>query len=478
MGYPSDGKAAGFDSGGTSYALIFYKEEAQQLTKEEALIRLAEWVVQHGLEHPDSRYRAVRSLLLGAEPQITEALRPQQDTLALAKEWARKLHNSYLLIQGAPGSGKSYMASRMIVDLIKQGKKVGITARSYDVLMNLLEQIWDLRKQEGLSFRVSQKVKDATSSQKWETFHQLKQLTEHLHTSQLIAGFPLLFANLEADQQLDYLFIDDAGQLSLVDVLTYGLSAKNVVLIGDPQHAQPSREVHPAGTEVSALAHVQQGRQTIQAARGIFLASTYRMHPDIWAFDSEQFYARQLQADPGLEPRQLTGRSRWQGSGIRFVPVRHQGNTNVSEEEVDTIRVIVQELMGFGVRQSDSSGKVSGIGFRDIQIIAPYSEQARLLKQALQRFFVGTVDDIPDEEAAVVIYSMTSSSPEDAPGGMEFLYNANRFHLALSRAKILFILVGSPAAFEPRCKSPAQLKLVNPFCRFLEVVEEGSFKRV
>lgn len=68
----------------------------------------------------------------------------------------------------------------------------------------------------------------------------------------------------------------------------------------------------------------------------------------------------------------------------------------------------------------------------------------------------------------MVIYSVATSTPEDAPRGMEFLYSPNRFNVAVSRAKALFILIASPSILEPDCKSPAQIKLANPFCRFVE----------
>ena len=84
---------------------------------------------------------------------------------------------------------------------------------------------------------------------------------------------------------------------------------------------------------------------------------------------------------------------------------------------------------------------------------------------------IGTVDKFQGQEAPVVIYSMTSSTPEDAPRGMNFLYNANRLNVATSRAQGVCILVGSPKLFEPNCKSPKQMQLANGFCRYLEMAE-------
>jgi superfamily I DNA and/or RNA helicase len=82
---------------------------------------------------------------------------------------------------------------------------------------------------------------------------------------------------------------------------------------------------------------------------------------------------------------------------------------------------------------------------------------------------VGTVDKFQGQEAPVVIYSLTTSSPEDAPRGMEFLYSLNRLNVATSRAMSIVILVGSPELFEPECRTPRQMQLANAFCRFAEM---------
>ena len=82
---------------------------------------------------------------------------------------------------------------------------------------------------------------------------------------------------------------------------------------------------------------------------------------------------------------------------------------------------------------------------------------------------IGTVDKFQGQQAPVVIYSLTTSSPEDAPRGMEFLYSLNRLNVATSRAKAMAVLVGSPKLLEPECKTPRQLRLANALCRYAEL---------
>jgi uncharacterized protein len=192
------------------------------------------------------------------------------------------------------------------------------------------------------------------------------------------------------------------------------------------------------------------------------------MHPAICAFDSEQFYEGKLHPVPGLEQQAICGESRFAGSGLRMLAVSHQGNTSSSPEEVIRVQHLVEELCSGQLRIRNSAGQEKVLEASDIKVISPYNAQVDLLKQALPQLEIGTVDKFQGQEAAVVIYSVATSSPEDAPRGMEFLYSPNRFNVAVSRAKALFILVAAPSIFEPDCKSPVQIKLANPFCRFVE----------
>ena len=108
----------------------------------------------------------------------------------------------------------------------------------------------------------------------------------------------------------------------------------------------------------------------------------------------------------------------------------------------------------------------------DILIVAPYNAQTAALKRALPGMRIGTVDKFQGQEAPVVIYSMTSSSPEDAPRGLSFLYNPNRLNVATSRARCAVVLVASNRLLEPECHSPDQMRWANGLCRFRELATE------
>jgi superfamily I DNA and/or RNA helicase len=106
----------------------------------------------------------------------------------------------------------------------------------------------------------------------------------------------------------------------------------------------------------------------------------------------------------------------------------------------------------------------------DVLVVAPYNAHVALLRKHLPAgAVVGTVDKFQGQEAPVAIYSMATSSPDDAPRGAEFLYSGNRLNVAISRAKCAAFLVANPGLFEMRCTSGRQVELVNAFRRYLEV---------
>jgi uncharacterized protein len=203
--------------------------------------------------------------------------------------------------------------------------------------------------------------------------------------------------------------------------------------------------------------------------RGLFLDKTWRLHPEICRFTSELFYEARLESRAGLEKQRIEGHF-WLGQfGLRYLPVRHEGNQNCSVEEVDYIASLVEGLLAPEVHWVDDGGNRRRLEREDILIVAPYNAQVAALSRRLAGMRVGTVDKFQGQQAPVVIYSLTTSSPEDAPRGMEFLYSLNRLNVATSRAKALAILVGSPKLFSPECKTPRQLQLANALCRYVEL---------
>ena len=211
----------------------------------------------------------------------------------------RLLDHSVLPIQGPPGAGKTYTGARMICDLVRQGKKVGITATSHKVIRNLLDKVIAAEKETGLEdLRCIQKVNDKPDvdppgiTLTTDNDEPLSALREGAH---IVAGTVWLWARKEYFESVDVLFVDEAGQMSLANVLAASQTAKNLVLLGDPQQLeQPLKGSHPEGADISALEHLLAGAKTMPTDKGLFLEKTWRLHPGLCAFTSEVFYEGRL----------------------------------------------------------------------------------------------------------------------------------------------------------------------------------------
>jgi hypothetical protein len=293
-----------------------------------------------------------------------------------------------------------------------------------------------------------------------EPFERLMMSTTYLSwwadkkdgQANVVGGTQWLWARPDAQDAVDVLFVDEAGQMSLANVLAASQGTASVVLLGDPQQLeQPQQGIHPEGADASALEHVLQGQKTISEDRGIFLPETWRLAPSICAFTSEVFYESKLHARAGLENQVLVGTAPFEGNGLWLVSVRHEGNQTSSLEEVEVIDKILVRLLQSGARWIDSNGDAHDITSDDVLIIAPYNSQVSLLIEQLgNKARIGTVDKFQGQQAPITIYSMATSIPEDAPRGMEFLYSLNRLNVATSRARCTSILVASPRLFEHR----------------------------
>ncbi len=445
----------------------------------ESLFRLGAWVQANGIDSSGG-HRAARDLLLRKPPRISgetggPLVYEGEDVLEAAKRIVVAMDSSVLAIQGPPGTGKTYTGARMICELVRKGKKVGITALSHKVIRNLLEEVVRAARLEDLAnLHCMQKVNEKSEApsecikETTDNAEALKALQQS--GAQVLAGTAWLWACEELLEAVDVLFVDEAGQMSLANVLAVAQAAKSIVLLGDPQQLeQPLKGSHPDGAEISALEHLLAGAKTIAPDLGVFLPDTWRLHPAICSFTSEVFYEGRLQSSAGLDQQEIKGHARLDGCGLRFIPVEHEGNQNSSPEEVDRVVELVESLLRPEVVWVNHEGRSRPFELNDILIVTPYNAQMSDIANRIPGARVGTVDKFQGQEAPLVIYSLTTSSPEDAPRGMEFLYSIHRLNVATSRARALCILLGSPRLFEPECRSPHHMQLANALCRYLEM---------
>lgn len=442
----------------------------------DSLFRLGTYVAEHGIEG-DGAFRAARALLLNEPPQIgNQPIRAAAEVaLDSAKRMASALEGGVFPIQGPPGTGKSYTGARMICRLVQEGKKVGITANSHKVIRNLLDKVIEAAVEMNIDLRCVQKPKEIEPNQDRLIFAKtngdlFKALTSG--SAQVAGATHFLWAREDATNTLDVLVVDEAAQMSLANVTAVAPAAQTLILLGDPQQLdQPTQGSHPDGTEVSSLEHVLDGDHTIAPDRGLFLETTYRLHPEICTFHSELFYDGKLTAEEGCEKQTIKSSGPVSGSGLRYLPVPHTGNKSASIEEAEVIARLVRDILASKASWGDRKGNERQLTLDDIVIITPYNAQVFEIQERLPGAFVGTVDKFQGQEAPIAIYSMATSSHADAPRGMEFLYSANRFNVAISRAQCLAVLVASPNVFEAECKTPRQMQLANAFCHYLETAE-------
>jgi uncharacterized protein len=443
----------------------------------DALFRIGEDVARRGMT-AGTQYQAGRELLLGRPPRLRNSpfkMKRGETAVDFATRIGPDLDRTVLAIQGPPGAGKTRTGAHMICEFVRRGLKVGVTAVSHKVIRHLLEEVLKEAGRTGCPVRCVQKVDERSGTHgAIEEVKQPGQVLDRLRNGRanVGAGTAWEWAREEYHGAVDVLFVDEAGQMSLANVLAVSQAAGSVVLLGDPQQLeQPQQGSHPEGTDVSALDHILQGHKTIPAERGIFLPETWRLAPSICDFTSEVFYEGRLHPRVGLERQMLTGVPPFEGAGLWAVHVAHEGNQNSSIEEVEAVDRIVAILLGEGSRWIDSEGKAAAMTGKDILVVAPYNAHVALLGERLaaRDVRVGTVDRFQGQQAPVVIYAMATSTPEDAPRGMEFLYSLNRLNVATSRAQCACILVASPRLFEPECKSPRQMQLANALCRYAEM---------
>jgi superfamily I DNA and/or RNA helicase len=312
----------------------------------------------------------------------------------------------------------------------------------------------------------------------WETVKDNSRLDRLLDSAerefQVIGGTVYMWARERMRGWADTLFVDEAGQVALANVLGASHAGRNIVLLGDPRQLdQVLQGAHPPGAEESALGHFLGTEETLTRDRGVFLEKTWRMHPEITDFTSALFYEGRLHSRDGLErqrvqpPAGVRGTDFLSGAGLRWVPVEHDGDTNSSTDEADAVADIWRSLVGRTWVGPD--GVVRPITAEDIVIVSPFNAHRLLIQKELgPTARVGTVDKFQGQEAAVAIYTMATSRAEDAPRGMAFLYSLNRLNVATSRARALAIVVASPALLDAVARSPEQLRMANALCAFAE----------
>jgi uncharacterized protein len=424
------------------------------------------------------RFTAIEDLLARNAPRLNASV--QLDVLNLGDPVAgtiaavAAMDGTVLPIQGPPGTGKTYVTARAILALVRQGHRVGVSSNSHEairnVLMGCLSAMQENPDTAAPAATLVHKVSSGDDGYP-DGFNDIHRVTSNddasLMQANVVGGTAFFFSRPEFAQAFDWLFVDEAGQVGLANMVAIGRSARNLVLVGDPrQLSQVVQGSHPEPANMSCLEWMLCEHATIPPDRGIFLPTSRRMHPDVCGFISEQVYEGRL-ASHSDTSRQLVSGTNFPSAGAFWVSVPHEGNAQISPEEVIAIKAAVRELLTG--TWTDRDGIRRPLRRSEIIVVAPYNSQVNALRDAMpDGIRVGTVDKFQGQEAPVCLVSMTASSADETVRGMEFLLSLNRINVAVSRAKGLALVFGTPRLREAKCETVEQMRLVNTLCALPE----------
>lgn len=436
--------------------------------------------------------KALSDLLFRCEPDITG--RKKGTPIVESSEVSEivraitRMQNTTLCIQGPPGCGKTYVATHTIVELLRQGKRVGITSNSHKAIENLLDKVVEHCAQTNTRVRAA-KIGGSNGRTSKERHLKVEQVAsaakffakEDAHLYNLVAGTAWCFSHEGATGAFEYLFIDEAGQVCLANVVGMSRSANNLILLGDQmQLEQPVEGSHPGDSGKSSLEYFLQDHATVPDNLGIFLGTTYRMHPDVCSVISDAVYESRIHPQPETSkqilnfPNSLLAEKIGKSAGIIWLPVEHEGNAQASDEEVVRIDSLVQDLLQCSY--TTKRGEIKPITLEDILIVAPYNMQVRKIANKIPGAQVASVDKFQGREAPVVVLSMCASDGGSSPRGMDFLFSMSRLNVAISRAQSVAFVVGNPNLTKTACSTLNQMKLLNFFCQIVDAGKNGSPK--
>jgi len=424
---------------------------------------------------------AMSELLLHKPPSETIPLEPMSgpdDGVRAVVASLLSRQSGYLAVQGPPGTGKTYLAAHVIRELIeKHHWRVGVTAQSHKVVENVLDAVVvDAHLNSEL-------VAKAPSTEAGAGYYDGSPFTElpkdghlafageHSETGYVIGGTAWDMTNRKRvlERQLDLLVIDEAGQFSLANTIGVAMSAKRILLLGDPQQLpQVSQGIHPAPVDGSALGHVIGDHAVLPKEFGYFLEESRRMDDAATQPVSRLSYDGQLRSHASTQGRMLGGVA----SGLYPVPVEHADNSTFSREEADEVVALVRRHLGAAWTDEPGS-EPKPLDESGIIVVTPYNAQVEHIRDRLDaagysKVQVGTVDKFQGREAVVSIVSLAASSADDVPRGLDFLLSRNRLNVSISRAKWAAYLIYSPRLLDLLPRSTEGVATLSRFIRLTE----------
>ncbi|RZJ84469.1 MAG: TM0106 family RecB-like putative nuclease, partial [Massilia sp.] len=354
--------------------------------------------------------KAVLDMLCRLPPDLHGRVRgdpvvaPAGDLVAETVRAATDLNDSCLIVQGPPGTGKTYTTARAIAALLRAGKRVAVSSNSHKAINNLLAGVSRHCQAEGQPLRG---VKKASQGQPESAFdgYGIISVTESkdVRPEFALVGATAFELAKHPANSFDFLFVDEAGQVSLGNLLGMAGATRNLVLVGDQmQLPQPVQGVHPGDSGLSAMDYAMQDHPTVPPERGVLLNVSWRMHPDVCGFISEAIYEGRLTSAPSTARQRLILQPGLnpvlQPAGVVTLDLAHAGCTQSSDEEAAVIADLIQQLVGQD--WIEASGETRPLTLQDILKIN-LTLRAALSEGALTRMAMENWDHLQVQVAAL-----------------------------------------------------------------------------
>lgn len=442
-------------------------------------------LTETGAKHLTNSLPAQVSTLIG---RVAPAKALQELNEAITDSGIRvtaAMNGGCLVVQGPPGTGKTFTAAKVINALLSAGKKVGVASNSHKAVVNLLLECGKIARDGGSSLRGIKVGGEGTGPLFVDNPHvghvESNKDAAGRYIGGVVGGTAWLFTLPEWEGALDFLFIDEAGQVSLANAIAMARCGQNLVLLGDQmQLEQPIQGTHPGDAGLSSLQYALKDLRlsrddapvfypVVPSDYGLFLGETRRMHPSICKFISESIYEGRLNSHPDCAKQRIAlpegnGVLVRKESGVVFIGIEHDGNIQQSDEEVVRVKAVYEELLGRNYTAFD--GGTTPLTIKDFLFITPYNAQVRALQAALPGDAkVGSVDKFQGLQAPVCILSLCSSYGEYGSRGLGFILDRNRINVAISRAQCMAVVVADPRIAVTPVNSLADMSLVNLFCK-------------
>ncbi|CAF0708569.1 unnamed protein product [Brachionus calyciflorus] len=364
--------------------------------------------------------------------------------------------NAISLIHGPPGTGKTEVACEIIAQWnSKADEKILVVAETNEAVNNIMKKLisknFDKEKilRIGLTDKLDAVMNQYSLEKIYCSKHGSKNINEYgmqkKNVVKIINKSRVVFTTCSSSMltyldgiNFKYLLVDEAAQVfepALMMPLSRGCEV--ICLIGD--HKQLPPLVKNESNKIELSKSLFERLLSLSYIKKTMLNVQYRMHPDIAAFSSREFYDGRL--ENGLvtqtERKGLIFPGEKFPTSIRFKDVylgleKNLGSSKQNKMEADSIKELI-----ICIKSIDKTIRDEHIG-----IITAYSAQVKLLKEILKGFniTINTVDGFQGQEREIILYSAVRANNYQDVG---FLDDERRFNVTMTRAKRLLVVVGN-----------------------------------